>query len=90
MKDDCLVDRWLKKVVKRCCCKNSTVDPEMPPQKQNHRTKFLEAERNKPMLQDFTLGEYTEKVIQYGFAVVSNVILYVMLSSINKWMYRLA
>ena len=30
-----------------------------------------EIEHNKPDLEDFTLGEYTEKVILYGFLMVS-------------------
>jgi len=34
--------------------------------------KDWEIERNKPDLEDFTLGEYTEKVILYGFVMVSN------------------
>ena len=36
-----------------------------------HLETFLERERNKPDLGDFTLGEYTEKVIVYGFLMVS-------------------
>ena len=35
-----------------------------------HQT-FLENERLKPDLGDFTLPEYTEKVIMYGFLMVS-------------------
>lgn len=31
---------------------------------------YLERERMKPDLGDFTLGEYTEKVIVYGFLMV--------------------
>jgi anoctamin-5 len=33
---------------------------------------YIERERLKPELQDFTLSEYTEKVIQYGYLMVRN------------------
>lgn len=53
------------------CKKGSSVDPEKPGVEPDIKTLFLEAERKKPHLNDFTLNEYTEKVIQYGFIVVS-------------------
>ncbi len=31
---------------------------------------FIQREESKPDLEDFTLGEYTEKVIVYGFLMV--------------------
>jgi len=34
--------------------------------------KDWEIEHNKPDLEDFTLGEYTEKVILYGFLMVTS------------------
>ncbi|KAF6017966.1 hypothetical protein EB796_023726 [Bugula neritina] len=48
------------------------VDPEKSEETDpdDYKSKFLEAEKNKPPLQDFTLNEYTEKVIQYGFIVL--------------------
>ena len=33
---------------------------------------FIEREFNKPELNDFTLTEYTEKVIMYGYVMVSS------------------
>ena len=33
---------------------------------------FIEREREKPTLGDFTLGEYTEKVVVYGFLMVGS------------------
>jgi hypothetical protein len=32
---------------------------------------FLKHEHLKPAIEDFTLDEYTEKIIQYGFLMVS-------------------
>lgn len=32
---------------------------------------YVENERLKPVLDDFTLSEYTEKILQYGFLMVS-------------------
>jgi len=58
-------------LLKKCCKKKTTVDPEQT-EERDPKAVFLETERNKPPLVDFTLGEYTEKVIQYGFLVVSN------------------
>ncbi|GFS09142.1 anoctamin [Elysia marginata] len=50
----------------------SEEDPEdkVPPPHASH-VGFLERERLKPDLGDFTLGEFTEKVILYGFLMVS-------------------
>jgi len=63
---------WLKKKLKMMCKRKSSVDPEKSEETDpdDYKSKFLEAEKNKPPLQDFTLNEYTEKVIQYGFIVV--------------------
>ena len=32
---------------------------------------FVQKEALKPSLGDFTMGEYTEKIIQYGFLMVN-------------------
>lgn len=61
---------------KRCgksCCKESRVDTvkmvnECPQDAQFH----IQFERNKPSLGDFTIDEYMEKVIQYGYLMVSS------------------
>ncbi|XP_055959025.1 anoctamin-4 isoform X2 [Patella vulgata] len=55
------------------CCGKNKVDEGPKVTLGNGRvphTEFLERERKKPGLGDFTLGEYTEKVIQYGFLML--------------------
>ena len=48
------------------------MDPEKSKDEEpDLKSKFLETEKKKPPLKDFTLNEYTEKVIQYGFIMVS-------------------
>ena len=78
--------RWLKKKLKQCCKKKSTVDPaekiemkKIPPtddqeELKKQKSKFLQTEAMKAPLktEDFTLNEYTEKIIQYGLITVSN------------------
>ncbi|XP_048243389.1 anoctamin-4-like isoform X2 [Haliotis rufescens] len=60
---------------KRPCCRKTKVDEVSADNKSagseamKHQS-FLERERLKPTLGDFTLGEYTEKVIQYGFLML--------------------
>ena len=59
------------------CCKNK-VDEEKSVEKEEdsvslkRANNFLMKNYHKPQLGDFTLGEYTEKVIIYGFLMVSN------------------
>ncbi|KAK3788799.1 hypothetical protein RRG08_029246 [Elysia crispata] len=49
----------------------SEVDPEAKaPSPHASHVRFLERERLKPGLDDFTLGEFTEKVILYGFLML--------------------
>ncbi|XP_045204695.2 anoctamin-4-like isoform X2 [Mercenaria mercenaria] len=63
---------------KGCCCCNNKVEDEEKGSKMPDtdtlsmkRSKaFLKKERYKPPLGDFTLGEYTEKVIIYGFLML--------------------
>ncbi|XP_060551191.1 anoctamin-4-like isoform X4 [Ruditapes philippinarum] len=63
---------------KGCCCCNNKVEDEEKDSDfvdtdslASKRSKaFLKKERYKPPLGDFTLGEYTEKVIIYGFLML--------------------
>lgn len=77
---DLLLSRWLKKLLKSCCKKkSSTIDPDRPveggnPGVNSEKSKFLINEKNKPVLKEFTLNEYMEKVLQYGFIVVRRII----------------
>ena len=82
--------RWLKKKLKQCCKKKSTIDPaekiEMKKipltddqeEMKKQKSKFLQTEAMKAPLktEDFTLNEYTEKVIQYGLITVSSDLCY--------------
>ena len=59
--------RFLRKLWrKRKCCRKKQVGAEDI----GFVKDYLERERLKPQLGDFTLGEYTEKVIVYGFLMV--------------------
>ncbi|CAH1778359.1 unnamed protein product [Owenia fusiformis] len=69
---------WLKELFRnrKCCRKSNKTDPVdetkvkiYTPQRQKIRD-YIEAEYKKPKLGDFTLGEYTEKVIQYGYLML--------------------
>ena len=51
---------------RRKCCRKKKVSST------SITKEYLERERLKPQLGDFTLGEYTEKVIVYGFLMVSH------------------
>lgn len=55
--------------LRKICRRKKRVDIE---ENQNNLTlpDFLERERLKPNLGDFTLGEYTEKVLIYGYLMV--------------------
>ena len=63
--------RWLLKKWKRrkICRKN---EGKVADQDVDSITtmQFIQREESKPDLEDFTLGEYTEKVIVYGFLMV--------------------
>ena len=54
------------------CCKcfqqKGTIKPQTQVEKKIED--YMERERNKPELGDFTLTEYTEKVLVYGFLMV--------------------
>ncbi|CAG5134636.1 unnamed protein product [Candidula unifasciata] len=55
-----------------CSGQNQVKDIEKPSDQDKHNVHmaFLERERLKPSLGDFTMGEYTEKVILYGFLML--------------------
>ena len=60
---------WLLKLRPRCkkrCSGKVDYDMEAP----KPMPKDYEIEQSKPDLENFTLGEYTEKVILYGFLMV--------------------
>ncbi|XP_067945254.1 anoctamin-7-like [Watersipora subatra] len=67
---DVILPWALKKFKSIFLKKKSSVDPEKSSKEEDLKTTFLETERRKPPLKDFTLNEYTEKVIQYGFVVL--------------------
>ena len=60
-------NRWLKKKIKKCRKSNKVVDEAS---QKRDRFYFLTKEHQKPPAGNFTLGEYTEKVIMYGFLMV--------------------
>ena len=58
----------MKKFKNCCCCgKNKVSDIEAS---ELEKADFLKREGAKPQLGNFTLGEFTEKTIQYGFLMV--------------------
>ena len=67
--------RYTLSLLRRCrksCCKDARVDSlkigdQSPQDAQFH----IQYERKKPSLGDFTIDEYMEKVIQYGYLMVS-------------------
>ncbi|KAL3880795.1 hypothetical protein ACJMK2_033006 [Sinanodonta woodiana] len=61
---------WLKKIWKRklSCCHCFCL--KLMDNRNPHDVPFVEWEYMKPQLGDFTLGEYTEKIIQYGFLML--------------------
>ena len=65
--------RWLKKKwrVRKFCRYASKVHDEEEDVDLAEK-EFIEREREKPTLGDFTLGEYTEKVVVYGFLMVGH------------------
>ncbi|XP_013418581.1 anoctamin-7 [Lingula anatina] len=71
LKDVCipyLKQLWREKI-KGCC---SRKENKVSPEKDVKVTidDYVERERQKPKLEDFTLSEYTEKVIQYGYLML--------------------
>lgn len=67
-----VICRWLRKLwrKRKFCRKTNKVQLPGTAIKMND---YLERERLKPELGDFTLGEYTEKVIVYGYLVVCSI-----------------
>ncbi|XP_052076690.1 anoctamin-3-like isoform X2 [Mytilus californianus] len=53
------------------CCQNKVTDEEALADEDKKMTfDYVENERLKPVLNDFTLSEYTEKILQYGFLML--------------------
>ncbi|CAG2218056.1 unnamed protein product [Mytilus edulis] len=53
------------------CCQNKVTDEEALADEDKKMTfDYVENERLKPVLDDFTLSEYTEKILQYGFLML--------------------
>ncbi|XP_063415421.1 anoctamin-3-like isoform X2 [Mytilus trossulus] len=53
------------------CCHNKVTDEEALADEDKKMTfDYVENERLKPVLDDFTLSEYTEKILQYGFLML--------------------
>ena len=66
------LSRFLKRLWrKRPCCRKKKIGTDAVTKD------YLERERLKPQLGDFTLGEYTEKVIVYGFLMVRRIDRYI-------------
>ncbi|KAJ8319692.1 hypothetical protein KUTeg_002757 [Tegillarca granosa] len=65
---------WCCRCSCSCCCQccNNKVDQENKDHTSNKKThlSYINKERMKPSLGDFTLSEYTEKIIQYGFLML--------------------
>lgn len=75
----------MKKILiclRRLCCQKNQVELTEENSAQQSQELFLERERLKPDLDDFTMGEYTEKVILYGFLMVNH---YLNLSIFRIW-----
>ncbi|XP_063415358.1 anoctamin-4-like isoform X1 [Mytilus trossulus] len=57
---------WLQRLWRKrpqCCCKRKVEGVQ-------EKLTFVQKEALKPSLGDFTMGEYTEKIIQYGFLML--------------------
>ncbi len=63
--------RWLKSLWRRRRCLRRNKRKVDSDDKHISTTDYIERERHKPELGDFTLGEYTEKVLLYGFLMVT-------------------
>ena len=63
---------WVRKLRPFCKkrCSRKVNDDQEVQEAPKPMPKNFEIESNKPDLEDFTLGEYTEKVILYGFLMV--------------------
>lgn len=62
-----VIKPWLMSLWKRKCCSNQvSVSGEITVSVED----YLERERNKAELGDFTLSEYNEKVLQYGYLML--------------------
>ncbi|XP_064636071.1 anoctamin-7-like isoform X3 [Lineus longissimus] len=60
---------WRKGKICPCCRKNK-IHASMMETDIYDPNEYIERERLKPELEDFTLSEYTEKVIQYGYLML--------------------
>ncbi|XP_072040866.1 anoctamin-4-like isoform X2 [Amphiura filiformis] len=58
---------WIKKQIRKCRKGNKIVDEAMS---KKDRYYFLLKEHQKPPVGNFTLAEYTEKIIMYGFLML--------------------
>ena len=65
------VTRWLRGLWRRRKCCRAENKVNSVPEIKVSMNDYLERERLKPLLGDFTLGEYTEKVVMYGYLMVS-------------------
>ena len=89
--------RWVIKKwkLRRFCRFHSKVHDEEGDTDHPVEKEFIEREREKPTLGDFTLGEYTEKVVVYGFLMVGSWLgqkmvqcnLYMKLRRSRNWLY---
>ena len=64
-----MIKKWK---LRRFCRFHSKVHDEEGDASHPVEKEFIEREREKPTLGDFTLGEYTEKVVVYGFLMVGS------------------
>jgi hypothetical protein len=60
---------WLTKIKKKCCSRSNEVGDQQS-QTDHKEPRVWELEQVKPDPGDFTLMEYTEKVITYGFVML--------------------
>ena len=75
---------WLKRLwSRRKCCRKTKV--ESNDEAEFQMTSFLRREYKKPKLGDMTLAEYTEKVIIYGYLMVSFVLKCIIDMSVSKF-----
>ena len=67
------VCRWFKKKWRlRKFCRYASKVHDEEGEVDREEKEFIQREREKPTLGDFTLGEYTEKVVVYGFLMVGH------------------
>ena len=74
---------WRRRHKIRCCCHNKV---NVPKQNKRGLSAYLHRERLKPDPGDLTLGEYMEKILQYGYLMVRIMSIYVIfLKNIKKF-----